>query len=217
MTVFVVRRDGFNEDIQLALKDAAPGFAIQGGRLPAGADKVRLTLSAPTTPSDLPVSLKLSGSAVVQGKEIRKDAVAADDMMQAFAYQHLVPAQDWMVAVIGRANRGMAVVPPDKPIQLLRGATVEFRFTGPNRPAYELLQVTMSQPPEGVTVESITPDRQGYKVVLKVDALKAKPGTKGNLIFEAFVERAQPNAKPGAPKRRAPAGTLPAVMYEIPK
>ena len=79
------------------------GFALSGGRVPADKDEVKLTLKAPPTSTKEPVSLCLEGRAVIEGRELVRLAVPADDIMQAFFYRHLVPAKDLKVAVIGRA------------------------------------------------------------------------------------------------------------------
>ena len=104
LTVYALRKDGFSDEIALSLKDAPNGFALSGGRVPAQQDQVRLTLRVPPTPTKEPVSLRLEGRAVIQGREIARLAVPADDMMQAFIYRHLVPAKDLKVAVVGRAK-----------------------------------------------------------------------------------------------------------------
>ena len=51
----------------------------------------------------------------------------------------------------------------------------------------------------------------------KVNAAKAKPGWKGNLIVNVFTERMiQPPNKGATPqKRRIPLGSLPAIPFEI--
>ena len=48
-TVYALRRDGFSNEITLALKDAPAGFTLSGGTVPANQDQVRLTLTAPPT------------------------------------------------------------------------------------------------------------------------------------------------------------------------
>ena len=55
--------------------------------------------------------------------------------------------------------------------------------------------------------------RDGVAIVLAIDA-RRKPGLKGNLIVDAFMERAAPNA-PQSARRRVPLGTLPAIPFEI--
>ena len=104
LTVYALRKDGFSDEIALTLKDAPSGFTLSGGRVPAGQDQVKLTLKAPPTPTKEPLSLCVEGRAVIQGRQIVRAAVPADDMMQAFFYRHLVPAKDLKVAVIPRAK-----------------------------------------------------------------------------------------------------------------
>src|SRR6185436_1178777 len=95
VTVYALRRDGFTGEIALQLKDAPLGFALQGGVIPAGEDRVRFTLTAPPRREDAPVAIQLEGRATIAGGEVRHTAVAAEDMMQAFAYHHLVSAAGW--------------------------------------------------------------------------------------------------------------------------
>ncbi|MCU0772559.1 MAG: hypothetical protein MUE94_12450 [Verrucomicrobia bacterium] len=48
-------------------------------------------------------NLEIEGRAVVAGREIIRPGVPPEDLMQAFLYRHLVPMEQWMVAVVGRA------------------------------------------------------------------------------------------------------------------
>ena len=64
-----------------------------------------------------------------------------------------------------------------------------------------------------MTIQDVQTVRDGVDMVLKTDA-KAKAGFKGNLIVDAFMERAAPNA-PQSARRRVPLGTLPAIPFEI--
>jgi hypothetical protein len=102
VTVYALRRDGFNGDITMTLKDAPMGFTLRASRVPAGKDQVNLTMRVPPKPMKEPVTLHLEGRAVIQGREIVRPAVPADDMEQAFIYHHLVPAKDLKVAVMAR-------------------------------------------------------------------------------------------------------------------
>src|SRR5271157_10783 len=105
VTVYALRRDGFSGDIALQLKDSPAGFFLSGAVIPSGQDKVRLTLTAPRNQVNSRL-IQLEGRAAIPGKkgaagEVRHIAVPAEDMMQAFAYRHLVAEKDWMVRVIG--------------------------------------------------------------------------------------------------------------------
>jgi hypothetical protein len=77
--------------------------------------------------------------------------------------------------------------------------------------------LALNEPPEGVTIQSVSPVREGAAIQVKTDADAAKPGLKGNLIVDAFVERSVRRG-PGnsqGPKRRIPVGTLPAIPFEV--
>ena len=104
ITVYALRKDGFNGDIAVMLKDAPKGFTLNGRRVPAGKDQMRLTLRVPPGPVKKALSLSLEGRAKIQGRQVVRPAVPADDMQQAFMYHHLVCADDLKVAVIGRAK-----------------------------------------------------------------------------------------------------------------
>ena len=104
ITVYALRKDGFTGDITVTLKDAPKGFTLRGNRVPADKDQVNLALRVPVGPIKKALSLSLEGRAEIQGREVVRPAVPADDMQQAFIYRHLVCAEDLKVAVIGRAK-----------------------------------------------------------------------------------------------------------------
>ncbi|MCL5283055.1 MAG: hypothetical protein M1376_24500 [Planctomycetes bacterium] len=104
VTIYALRKDGFSGDLTLALKDAPKGYVLKGDRVPANQDKAEVTLTVPPTPPAEPLSLVVEGRATVGGQQIVRPAVPAEDMMQAFAYRHLVAAKDLKVAVIKRGG-----------------------------------------------------------------------------------------------------------------
>jgi hypothetical protein len=104
VSVYALRKDGFSGDITLALKDAPKGYVLKGDRVPAKQDKAEVTLTVPAMPPAEPLSLTVEGRATVGGQQIVRQAVPAEDMMQAFAYRHLVAAKDLKVAVIKRGG-----------------------------------------------------------------------------------------------------------------
>ncbi len=81
-------------------KTPLPVSSLSGGRIPGGRDRIRMTLTAPDDLLDEPVVLQLEGRAVIGGQMIGRRAIPAQDMMQAFVYQHLVPSQELMVLVL---------------------------------------------------------------------------------------------------------------------
>jgi hypothetical protein len=218
ITVYALRRDGFSADINLSLKDAPNGFKLSGGsKLPAGQDQIKLTLSAPQVATEEPFSLTMEGRAAIGGREIMHRAVPAEDMMQAFIYHHHVSAKNSLVAVTRR-------VPPrlqlkylgENPLRISAGQTATLQFSGPRGPTAEQMQLALKDSPDGITIQKVSTAAEGITLVLQADAEKVKPGQKGNLLIEAFVERAAnpDKGKPTTKKRRVSLGTLPAVPYE---
>jgi len=218
ITVYALRRDGFAGDIALKLKDAPPGFALSGGWVPANQDKVRLTLTAPPNRVEKPRNLHLEGRAVIQGREVRRSGVPAEDMMQAFAYRHLVPAEEWLVRVSGPVQFKVPwkIVGGD-PVKLPTGGTAPVRVFLPAGRFANQVQLALNEPPEGIAIQEVSPVRDGLSILLRADAGKVKPGLKGNLIVEAFMERIvnAGDANKQAVRRRQPLGMLPAIPFEI--
>ena len=217
VTVYAIRKDGFAGDIAMALKDAPDGFALSGW-LPAGQDRAQLTLTVPSTPSKEPVSLRMEGRATIDGRQVTRPAVPADDLMQAFFYRHLVPADDLRVVVTGPERRMAPVrILDDTPIQIPSRGTARVRIAGRRGMFANNVQFDISEPPEGIAIRSASPNRQGLELILQSDAAEIKPGAKGNLIVNAFAMRARtrPDGKPQGKKRRVSLGVLPAIPFEI--
>jgi hypothetical protein len=124
LTAYALRKDGFTNDIIVFLSDAPDGFKLSGGKISGTNDQVRLTLTVPFAPQKKPVRLGLAGRAILDGDTVIRPAVPAEDMMQAFAYRHLVPSENLEVAILERgrfagpfrnAGRPALKPPPAKP------------------------------------------------------------------------------------------------------
>jgi Bacterial pre-peptidase C-terminal domain len=218
ITVHAVRKDGFAGEIAIKLKDAPKGFTMSGARVPAKQDETKLTLTAPQTPSEEPIHLHVEGRAMIEGREVVRQGVPAEDMMQAFIYHHLVPMQNLMVSVTGRERFLAPWKLLDKvPVKLPLGGTVSVRFSMPRGPQLDKVQLTLHDAPAGISVETISLAQDSATVLLRADAEKLKPGLKGNLIIDASVERTvnPKNGKSTAQKKLAPLGSLPAIPYEV--
>ena len=220
ITVYALRRDGFSGEIAVALKDAPTGFALSGAKVPAGQDEVRVTLSAPPRPTTEPLKLSLEGSALIEGKRVIHPAVPAEDMMQAFAYRHLVPAHEMDVAVFGRfMGRGGLTILGSTPVKIPAGGTAHVLVGTPGGAFGNRFQLELNEPPEGITLAKVSPADEGAELELRSDAAKTKCGLKGNLIVnilpgERFVA-AQKAKKQNAQQRRIVVGTLPAIPFEV--
>lgn len=103
--IVALRKDGFTNDITIALKNAPAGFKPSGGLIVAGTNETTLMLTAPLTRERAVFPVILEGRAQSDAGEIVRPVVPAEDLMQAFFYRHLVPAQELQVAIIGRGPR----------------------------------------------------------------------------------------------------------------
>jgi hypothetical protein len=140
-------------------------------------------------------------------------------MMQAFSYRHLVSAKELRVAIAGRGMpRAALKILGDGPVRIPVGGTARVRVSAPSRAFADRFQLELSEPPEGVTLQEVSPVREGAELVLSCDAAKAKAGLKGNLIVRVFAGKAaaaSSKAKAPANPRRPSLGTLPAIPFEI--
>lgn len=94
VTIHVIRRDGFTGPIKLTLKDPPPGFSAAPVTMPGNRTVTRFTIKTDQVATAEPVRLSIVGTAKIGQKEITREAVPADDQMQAFLWRHLVPASD---------------------------------------------------------------------------------------------------------------------------
>ena len=214
VTVYALRRDGFTGEIALKLKDAPQGFALAGAEIPAGEDRVRFTLAVPPNRVDVAMPIQLEGRSEIAGHEVRHIAVPADEKMQAFAWFHLVPESAWMLRVVGAGQaRNNIRAAAEKPVRVHPGSPVQIQVLVPPRFS-GAVKLALNDPPEGLTIQKVSPAPNGLSVTLAASAGTMKPGMKGNLIVDAFVERpTQPGARQAT--RRQPLGAIPAIPFEV--
>jgi hypothetical protein len=219
-TVYALRQDGFAGEIPLSLTAAPEGFVLGGGRIPAGQDQIRVTLTAPFRAAQEPISLALEGRAQVHGETITRRAVPCEDMMQAFAYRHLVAAQEFLVTIVNRNGPRFAGDMLDAvPLKLTVGAVTPVRLALPLRTPRGQLELELDDPPAGITVEKVSAAEGGCQVALRCDGAKAKAGVEGNLIIRVFFRPIVPASvaatRPAAANRRLPLGTLAAIPFQV--
>jgi hypothetical protein len=214
LTAYALRKDGFTNEIALALTDAPKGYRLTGATIPANQDQVTFTLTASLTAEHEPVSLSIEGRATLQGRTAVRPAVPADDMMQAFAYRHLVPAQELTATLIGRfRSRGEMTVTTPSPLRIAAGGTARLELNLPGGGFVREIAYELVNPPDGISIKESAREA----LVLQTDATKVKPGLKGNLIITASgaPQMAAAAKAPSGNKWRAPLGAFPAVAFEI--
>lgn len=99
VTVFAIRKDGFDGPIKLSFKDLPKGLESSGATLAAKQEVVGLAVKTSLAEMEKPVNVTVVGSATIGDREVVHVAVPAEDKMQAFLWRHLLPAEDLPVLV----------------------------------------------------------------------------------------------------------------------
>ena len=121
VTVYAIRRDGYDGPIKLTFKGLPKGLTSPGATLAAKKEVARLGLKASPREMDKPVNVTVAGTATIGGREIVRTAVPTEDTMQAFLWRHLLPAEDLPVLVYNPYYRPPAdrvrppIRDPDRP------------------------------------------------------------------------------------------------------
>jgi hypothetical protein len=220
VTIEVLRKDGFNGDIKLTLKDTPPGFKLSGERIPAGCDRLRVTLTAPQKPLEQPINLRLEGQAKIDNQAVSRPVTPAEEMMQAFIYIHIVPSQEFMVMTRFPNRRApMLELVDNNSIKIPAGGTAKVQVKIPRRPAAPApaIYLELSEPPAGLILGdvNITPGEMTFTIA--ADGNTAKVGLADNLIVDISAD---PPKNPQGDKKRPQQqriyiGTLPAIPFEI--
>lgn len=207
--VHVRRHGGFAGPVDLRLAGAPEGFGLSGGRIPAGCDRIRVTVDAPARALPDPVALAIEGTADAGAGPVTRRAIPAEDAMQAFLWRHLAPAQA-LVASVARTR--FPFRPPQRegtgPVELASGRTVAMCFRVPPLVKALPLHYVLREPPAGVTLERTTLER-GLLTLWLAAAPEAPPSAcVDNLIVEIHVDLDA--ARAAARGREKPADDTPA-------
>ncbi len=214
--ISVIRKEGFSGEVALNLK-ATAGFALGAGEIVASQDKARFTLTVPKTGLEQPYPLEVVGSAMIQGVEVRHKAVPVDDMTQAFAYHHLVPAADWVVAVTGKERTTPAIdLQGPASVKVVAGKPTLITLKGFGLPADAKVEYWLNAPPTGIWIKDVSSVATGPAIELNADPSRWRPGMAGWGIVQAAAQAPDTSkgVKPGTMKR-IELGLLPAIAFEI--
>jgi hypothetical protein len=188
---------------------------------------VKLTLTAQGVASKGPTHLSFTGRAAINGTDVVRTALPAEDMMQAFFYRHLVPSKELDVAMLGggrfqgkgsggSSKSGQKKLPDVKvisklPAKIPAGGTATLQLNVPGYIATSgRVEMELTDPPEGITIKKFVPGKNGAEIILAADAEKAKAGQKGNLIVAVMAKPKDKNAT-----QKFQVQTLPAIPYEV--
>lgn len=215
VTVYALRRDGFSGPIEVAVHNVS-GFRLDGGTIPEGVDRIRMTLTGLGNVSEDLVALHLEGEAQIRGTTVKSPVVPAEDMMQAFLYRHLVPSQEMIVAVDRPKWSPLIESAGKEPIRIPAGGQAEVVLKTPRRPTAQKFQLELLEPPAGISLGPVTVSTSQLSIIVKADIDLPNIGFRDNLIVELIGER--PRLKDGKPTGqfdRFSAGVLPAIPIQV--
>ncbi|HXR05835.1 MAG TPA: hypothetical protein VN765_00805, partial [Candidatus Acidoferrum sp.] len=138
----------------------------------------------------------------------------------AFAYWHLVPSKELDVTLSSRGQfrLPLKLLGPDL-VKIPVGGTAGFRMRVPGVQFTNNFELQLSDPPDGLSIETVSAVGTEAQILLHTDAAKIKPGVRGNLIVNILTKRAPQPARAGAPARanqqRPILGVLPAIPFEV--
>ncbi|KKL58255.1 hypothetical protein LCGC14_2227180, partial [marine sediment metagenome] len=187
VVVHALRKDGFAGQIKLDLKDGISGLSARG-KIPSGQDKARVNIRAAEDATVDYGSIQLEGTAVIDGQTIRREAVPADEMMQAFLWRHLVPAKELVVAV--KPVRRYALV-----TNLPEGDVLTIPFDGsveldirraPGSKWGKNLKLSLSDAPNGIVMDQTEIKHGKWKTTVVFRRLKMS-GTADFPLFHAAL------------------------------
>lgn len=208
VTVHAIKKDGFDGDIELAMTEGPAGFTVSKAKIAAGQTSATVTIAAPRGVARGIFTLKMEGRAQIGGVQVTRQAAPAEEMMQAFAYQHLVVGQELLVAV-GGARKVPAVWRPiiagvqavgAGPVRVPLGGEAQVQFKG--APAVNGVKYRAANRPKGIGLGGVTESAGGLVVTITADATLANEGDRGNLIV-------------GVQDGRRDLGVLPAIAFEV--
>lgn len=207
ISVHVLRRHGFAGEVRLQLADAPAGMGLSGGVIPAGSDSHRMTLDLPPKLKGGCYPLKLTGSALIDGEAVVREALPTDDRMQAFLWRHLVEAEEWLVRVRGKTGPITRV--GEGPIRVAAGSSAEVHFRAWKDLASHISTEPSAAPP-GISVSAAQRTPNGFSIRVHA-AEEMEPGQRFPLIVDLYP------AKDGVrnPKVKFPNNSLPALPIQI--
>ncbi len=209
LAVKALRKDGFDGEITLVCD--TPGYVLSGGKIPAGADSVTATITLPSQPGTALQSIAIAGEADAGGTRLRRTAVPADDMLQAFIYHHLVPAGELLAFMPADAKPRPPLAVDSTPVVLKPGEPASIKCRIP-RHLREGSHVVLHDPPGGVAVAGTSVSPDGLDIALSLDASQLKTGSAGNMILEVIASK--PDKIDPSKRNTWSAGYLPAVPYQ---
>jgi hypothetical protein len=198
-TVHAIRTGGFTGEIDLSAKRAPSGIELQRAVIPEGADSAPIVLSAAPEAREQIFPLELEGAARCGIRTVRRPAVPAEDMMQAFIYRHWVRAQQFLVQIIEPAAVTVSLDRPEGGVIRVHPGneiTLNAEMVWRDAPQWKGVKLTLAEPPEWLTLQSnLLKSGPRNDRLRKTSNMKSssRPVSGGEVVLVV-----SPNAEPGS-------------------
>ncbi len=191
ITVTAVRTDEFTSEIGLDVEGLPTGFSSSHGRIAEGQTEGRLTITAPADAKLTTLSPAVVGTAKIGSESVRHTAEAAESMMQAFAFTHILPTRQLFLAVVPPAGFTMSVkreagsvleVKPDSETQVVVRIT---RLNGVKNQV-TVLPLRLANGTITTKTAQVPPEQEEVSVTLVVSK-DAKIGMRQDIIISGVM------------------------------
>jgi hypothetical protein len=210
LTVNAFRRDGFHGPIKLAVKNLPDGFVAPAAVIAEKENEARLTITAPDDAAIGIISPVVYGTATVGDQEIVREAVPAEELMQAFYYMHNVPSREFLLSVVEAGPFKLRLqLPEEGVLKIPRRGRVEVPVTVVFKEgaAKGAIALKPDSPPKGFRIQAtpIPAGKAETTIVITTLGQQINTGQTGTLIVTSSMRVGKETIS----------GFVPAIPYEI--
>jgi hypothetical protein len=207
LTITAIRKDGFAAPVDLHVAGLPPGFIVSPATIPPGQTVAMLTITAPEDASPALLCPTVRGEAKIADTVLSRNAIPAEQVMQAFSYTHIMPTQELALAVVESSPLRLSIDRPATAIDIPQAGSAEVRLKilrgdGP-RTGIALKGAGL---PRGLTIRPgfIPPDKD--EALITINATRQVPA---GLIHNLVITATSRSGKESVTR------TLPAVPIRI--
>lgn len=207
----VRRINGYTGPIDVRIANRKSDLSISGGHIPENCDSIPIVISTNKRVVAGKSGINMVASATVDGQQVTRQVIPADDITQAFITHHLVESDILSAYILRNFQRppGLrikdsepAVLSKDRPV------TIPLAMEAPRTGE---LTFELEEAPECIdmeTLESFTGKSLRFTATGEVEESLA-----GNLIVSVYYQPNPTNRNKNP--RKVPVGVLPAIPYRI--
>ncbi|MCM8804008.1 MAG: PPC domain-containing protein, partial [Candidatus Omnitrophica bacterium] len=187
---YAFRKDGFNGEIRISIKNGPKGLILNGGRIPEGKSKVVMTITATDEyiPSEKVIPIQIEGNALIDGKLIKKIAKPSEEIMQAFAYYHFIPSSELLLYTRKwKFQKPIISLNEEQIVKIPSGGKTKIEYKINQSLKNEKIIIELREYPEGISIGDVKIENGILSFEIKADE-KIKKGYSDNLLFELFSE-----------------------------